>query len=259
MKILSDVLKKPVTKVTNQKESVLLMKKLGLKMLRIEQAIWHQKKKVIILFEGFDASGKGTCIRHLTEGLDPRSLKVYAIGAPNPIEKEEHYLARFFTKLPRPGYISLFDRSWYGRLLVEKIEKLSPKTRIEDAYEEINQFEKMLTQDGIILIKIFLAVSKVEQLKRFYDRLDDPYKNWKLTEDDIRNRKSWDKYVLASDQLIKKCSKVPWQLISSDSKEYARLEVLKIVTNQLSNQLDLFEKNFDEKRIKKIKKELDCL
>ena len=228
---ISQTLKKKTTpKLTKNEASKL--HDLKLLMLRYQQAAYISGKRVVIVFEGFDAAGKGTSIRHLTESLDPRSATVIPIGAPTEEEKGQHYLQRFWSKLPNKGHIVVFDRSWYGRLLVENVEKLAPKKRIAEAYTEINQFEKMLMADGIIVIKIFLVVSKKEQLERFKERLQNPMKGWKITQDDLRNRKNWNKYVLASDMMVKKCP--GWHVISSDNKPYARLKVLETVTKKLA-------------------------
>lgn len=196
-----------------------------------QQALWAQGKRAVIVFEGFDAAGKGTCIRHLTDGLDPRSMRVVPIGAPTPQQKGQHYLQRFWKELPDAGCTTVFDRSWYGRVLVEKVEGLAPKARLEAAYQEINQFEKMLKDDGIVVIKIFLVVSKDEQLKRFKARLEEPGKNWKITEEDVRNREHWDEYVKAADLLAKRCP--GWTVIPSDDKDHARVMVLETVTEAL--------------------------
>lgn len=208
---------------------------LQLKMLRIQQGIFHRKDRVVIIFEGFDAAGKGGAIRKLTEVLDPRSLRVIPIAAPTAEEQGTHWLYRFWKNLPPPGHITIFDRSWYGRVLVEKVEALTPSAKLKRAYEEINQFEAQLQNDGIQLIKIFLAITKDEQLERFDDRLKDPYKQWKITLEDIKARKKWDQYVKAVDELLSKCNpeNSPWYLIAANSKKYTRKEVLKIVTEKL--------------------------
>lgn len=229
---ISQVLKKKSPKVKDEKAAKTEMEALKLLMLRYQQAAFATGKRVVIVFEGFDAAGKGTCIRHLTETLDPRSCLVVPIGAPTKEEKGQHYLQRFWKKLPDAGNMVVFDRSWYGRVLVEKVEGYATPKRIKEAYAEINQFEKMLKADGIILIKIFLVVSKDEQLKRFKSRLEDPYKTWKITEEDIRNRKKWDEYVKTSDEMIKKCP--TWNVIPSDDKPFARLATLRIVTKALA-------------------------
>lgn len=230
---ISQILKKKSPKVKDEKAAKTEMEALKLLMLRFQQAAFATGKRVVIVFEGFDAAGKGTCIRHLTETLDPRSALVVPIGAPSNVEKGQHYLQRFWKKLPDAGNIVVFDRSWYGRVLVEKVEGFASPKRIKEAYGEINQFEKMLKADGIILIKIFLVVSKDEQLKRFKARLEDPYKTWKITEEDIRNRKKWDQYVKASDEMVRKCP--GWSIIASDDKPYARLLTLRVVTKALSS------------------------
>lgn len=205
------------------------------KMLRIQQGIWHGRERVIVVFEGFDAAGKGGAIRRVTETLDPRGFRVHPIAAPDPKDQARHYLYRFWRHLPEPGTIAIFDRSWYGRVLVEKVEKLAPRGRIEAAFDEINAFEKLLTDDGIRLIKIFLAISKKEQLKRYQDRLNDPYKQWKLTAEDIRNRSRWSQYVKAVDEMFDRTSTAEsgWHLVGADHKPSARVSVLEILTTEL--------------------------
>jgi polyphosphate kinase 2 (PPK2 family) len=242
-----------LNKKTKNKLSLLQEKKsseLKLLMLRYQQAAFNSGKKIVILFEGFDASGKGTCIRYLTENLDPRSFKVVPVGPPSLEEKGQHYLQRFWRHLPPAGHVVIFDRSWYGRVLVEKVEKLAPKNRLEEAYNEINYFEKMLKDDGYILMKIFLAVSKKEQLARFEERLNNPFKGWKITNEDVRNRKNWNKYVKASDELIVKCPH--WFVIPSDNKTYARFKVLETVTNELKILTNFIPLKERKKRLSKV-------
>lgn len=211
------------------------IQELQFQMLKIQQGIWHQKSRAIILFEGFDAAGKGGAIRRLTEHLDQRGVRVYPIGPPTSEELNRHWLQRFWKRIPERGSIAIFDRSWYGRVLVERVEKLTERADWKRAYAEINEFEKMLEDDGIEIVKIFLAISKDEQLRRFEDRLKDPYKQWKLTMDDLRARKSWDDYVEAVDQMFKETStkSAPWNLIAANDKRHARREVLKVVTSKL--------------------------
>jgi AMP-polyphosphate phosphotransferase len=211
------------------------VKTLQLKMLRIQQGIWHKKDRVVIMLEGFDAAGKGGSIRKLTEVMDPRGVRVIPIGPPSKQDQGTHWLYRFWKELPHPGNITIFDRSWYGRVLVEKVDKLSPVERLKAAYDEINEFEAQLVNDGIPVIKIFLAITKEEQLRRFDARLSDPYKQWKISMDDINARKKWDLYVKAVDELLVKTNtrKSPWHVIPADSKKFTRREVLKIVTTKL--------------------------
>jgi polyphosphate kinase 2 (PPK2 family) len=226
--------------------------------LKLQQAVFHRHDRVVIIFEGFDAAGKGGTIRAVTEKLDPRSLKVVPIAAPKETEQSKHWLYRFWRKLPAGGNITIFDRSWYGRVLVEKVEGLTDKKRIHDAYHEIKEFEETLERDGIILIKIFLAVSKDEQLKRFEERLTDPFKRWKITDADIRARKNWDKYVDAVDEFLEKndTKKCPWNLIPSDSKHLAHREALQVITKRLRPLLKGFEEPELDKDQKKFLKEL---
>lgn len=225
-------------------------------MLRIQQGTFHKKERVIIVIEGVDASGKGGAIRRITENLDPRSFHVYPIGVPSEEEQGKHYLYRFWKRLPSKGMIAIFDRSWYGRVLVERVEKLIPKDVWERAYDEINQFEKLLHDDGVRIIKIFLKITKEEQLQRFHDRLQDPYKQWKLTKEDIRNRKKWDHYTVAQEDMIKKTDThyAPWNVVDTDDKDLARKEVLRIITDSLSDISSWMESQpnlLDKKKLKK--------
>ncbi len=230
---------------------------LQLQMLRIQQGVFHKKDRVVIIFEGFDAAGKGGAIRKLTETLDPRSFKVIPIGAPSADDQGKHWLFRFWREIPSPGHITIFDRSWYGRVLVEKVESLTESEKLKRAYQEINEFEMQLQNDGIVLIKIFLAITKDEQLERFKARIDDPYKQWKISLDDIRAREKWNEYVKAVDELLKKnhSSSSPWHLIAANSKRFTRLEVLKIVTKKLKAHAEWMEKaakKYDQKKLLKL-------
>ncbi len=211
------------------------LKELQLKMLRVQQGTWYSKARVIIVFEGVDAAGKGGAIRKVTEKLDPRGVRVHPIGPPTADEQGKHYLYRFWQRLPAPGTIAIFDRSWYGRVLVERVEKIISKERWKEAYTEINTFEKQLQDDGIYLIKFFLSISKEEQLKRFQARLEDPYKQWKITEEDIRARGKWDDYQKAFADMFEKTSTkhCSWHVIEGDDKDQAREKVLSIITREL--------------------------
>lgn len=213
------------------------LKTLQLKMLRIQQGTFHKKERVIVVIEGVDAAGKGGAIRRITENLDPRSFHVHPIGPPTDEEQGKHYLYRFWKRLPSKGMIAIFDRSWYGRVLVERVEKLIPKETWGRAYDEINQFEKLLHDDGVRIIKIFLKITKEEQLRRFHGRLQDPYKQWKITKEDLRNRKKWDHYARAQEDMIKKTNThfAPWNVVDTDDKDLAREDVLRIITDSLSD------------------------
>ncbi len=254
---LSHTLKKmKVTSEEDKEKSEDKISGLQLQMLKIQQGLYHSKERAIIMFEGFDAAGKGGAIKTLTESLDPRGFRVHPIGPPSDEEQGKHWLYRFWADLPEKGNIAIFDRSWYGRVLVERVEKLIPNKRIEEAYEEINQFEHMLEADGIRIIKIFIAISKNEQLERFEARLSDPYKQWKITNDDVKARKHWNEYVKATDLIFKKTNTKtsPWHLVEGNSKKLARYEVLKIITKELSHHGKWIDKKAESMGKRKIEK-----
>ena len=255
-KMDSECLSKTEEKRTQDKLEVF-----KLKMLRVQQGVWHQQRRIIFVFEGFDASGKGGAIRRLTEKLDPRSFRVYPIGPPEQWERSKHYLYRFWEKIPAPGIIAIFDRSWYGRVLVERVEKLCPKPRWKAAYREINEFEKMLADDGVEIIKFFLAISSEEQLRRFEERLADPYKQWKLGEADVEARSKWDDYVDATEDMFEytHTSCAPWHLVSANNKLSARLEVLETTIDRLKSSLDWMEKSAKDREVRSLKQELKRL
>lgn len=234
------------------------IKQLQLKLLRVQEGVWHNKKRVILLFEGPDAAGKGGTIRRIVENLDPRSVHVYPYGPPSAEEQGRNYLYRFWLNLPLPGHIAIFDRTWYGRVLVERVKELTPVKRWKQAYTEINNLEKMLTDDGIDLVKIYLAITPDEQLRRFEQRLKDPYKQFKLRTDDIQAHEQWKDYVKAADEMFKKTntSCAPWHLIPANDKDYARTKTLEIVTSNLKHHHDWMEKSADQREIKALQKAL---
>jgi polyphosphate kinase 2 (PPK2 family) len=211
------------------------LSKAQLRLLRLQQHHYHHHRRAVIVFEGWDASGKGGAIRRLTEKLDPRGVHVWPIGAPTPDEQSRHYLYRFWKKLPEPRTWAVFDRSWYGRVLVERVERFCTKEEWQRAYQEINEFEKMLSDDGAVVVKIFLHISKKEQLRRFHEREENPYKRWKITDDDWRNRKKWNKYERAIDDMFEKTTTrdAPWTPIAGERKWYARVSVCKAIADAL--------------------------
>ncbi len=212
------------------------LEELQRRMLLVQQGLFHAGRRAVVAIEGFDASGKGGAIRRLTQAIDPRGVKVVPIGPPSPDEQGRHWLWRFWRDLPAPGSITVFDRTWYGRVLVERVERLAPEADWRRAYREILEFERMLVDDGIDLVKIFLAITKEEQLRRFEARLRDPYKQWKITADDVRARKRWDDYVEAADEALRRTD-VPssrWHVVAADRKWWARVEVLRVVTTRLA-------------------------
>lgn len=214
---------------------------LQMRMLRIQQTYYHDKRRAVLVFEGWDASGKGGSIRRMTEKLDPRGYRVHAISAPSAVEQGKHYLWRFWQRLPAPGRIAIFDRSWYGRVLVERVEGLASKSEWKRAYDEINEFEHLLVDDGVRIVKVFLHISKEEQLSRFAARLQNPAKRWKLTADDLRNRDHWDEYVSAIEDMFDKTSTeaCPWHVIPGNRKWVARLRILDTVCDALAEGVDI--------------------
>ena len=206
-----------------------------LRLLRLQQRGYHERRRALIVLEGWDAAGKGGAIQRLSEKIDPRGVHVWPIGAPTPEEQEVHYLARFWQRLPHRGTWAIFDRSWYGRVLVERVEKLCAKEAWKRAYDEINQFEGMLVNDGVVVIKLFLHISKKEQLARFHERENNPYKRWKMTKDDWRNRKKWPAYEEAIDDMFRETStkQAPWIPIAAERKWFARLAVCRAVADAL--------------------------
>lgn len=207
------------------------LKKLQYEMLNIQQFLFKHDIGLIIAFEGMDAAGKGGAIKRLTERLDPRGYIVHPIAAPTPEDLKYNHLQRFWNRLPARGQIGIFDRTWYGRVLVERIEGFAKKKEWKRAYDEINNFEKLLTDDNYLVIKFWVQITEEEQLARFKARKEDPYKQWKLTEEDWRNREKWPLYTEAANEMFEKTDKkhAPWVLIEGNDKKYARIEVLKQV------------------------------
>ena len=205
------------------------LKVLQYEMLNAQQFLFNNKIGLIIVFEGMDAAGKGGAIKRLTEHMDPRGYVVHPISAPQPHELRYNYMHRFWRKLPQHGQIAIFDRSWYGRVLVERLEGFATKDEWERAYDEINNFEHLLTDGNYIIIKFWLHIDKEEQLNRFNARAQDPYKAWKLTDEDWRNREKFDDYVTVADEMFEKTDSenAPWILVAGNNKHYARIQVLK--------------------------------
>lgn len=188
---------------------------------------------VLVLFEGWDASGKGGCIRRLVSHLDPRHVRVVQFGVPSPDELRHHWLTRFWTPLPGRGGMAVYDRSYYGRVLVERVENLATADQWHRAYFEIVEFERMLVGEGTLIAKFFLHISHEEQLRRFERRKDDPLKRWKLTEEDWRNRDKRDEYSQAIEDMLTHTDwpGAPWHLVPAESKRFARVSVVETMND----------------------------
>lgn len=193
----------------------------------------------VLVFEGWDAAGKGGVIRRITAAMDPEHYNVFPVAAPTPEELAHPYLWRFWRRLPRAGYVTIFDRSWYGRVLVERVEGFASAAEWQRAYSEINDFEAQLCDRGIVLLKFWLHIDPDEQLRRFRDRETTPYKKYKITEEDYRNRDQWPLYEQAVHDMILHTSTddAPWHLIPSNNKRWARIEVLKTYCQRLRERL----------------------
>lgn len=202
--------------------------------------VYAQKRPMVIVFEGWDAAGKGGAIKRLTAKMDPRGYVVWPIAAPSGDDKTRHYLYRFWRRLPEQGQIAIFDRSWYGRVLVERVEGFCTEAAWKRAYSEINQFERQLRDFGTIILKFWLHLSQEEQLRRFKEREKTDYKSWKITDEDWRNRGKWEDYERAVEDMLLKTSThaAPWTVVEANDKWHARVKVLKTTVDKLKQELE---------------------
>lgn len=216
------------------------LSKLQTELGRLAWKAHRNGRSMVLAFEGWDAAGKGGAIRRVLQSIDPRLYKVVGIAAPTDEERAQHYLWRFWRHIPRDGYFTVFDRSWYGRVLVERVEGFAPVTDWSRAYTEINAFEEQLAEHGTVLCKFWLHISLEEQLRRFQDREKVAYKQYKITDEDWRNRKKWNDYKIAVNEMIARCSTehAPWTLVAANDKHYARVKVLKTVVESLAKAVD---------------------
>ena len=219
------------------------MKKLQKRLAQLHSELYRLRIPVVIGFEGWDAGGKGGAIKRLTSQLDPRGYRVNPTAAPNDIEKVHHYLWRFWNNVPKAGHIAIFDRTWYGRVMVERIEGFCTETQWKRAYQEINEMESHMANAGAVVLKFWLHIDKDEQERRFKERQADPLKQWKITDEDWRNREKWDQYEDAVNEMLVRTSTTyaPWIVVAGNDKHYARVKVLQTVVDAL------------EKKIKKVK------
>jgi len=215
------------------------LKKLQDKLEVLQNEMYKKRLPVILALEGWDAAGKGGAIKRLTEQMDPRGYEVIPIASPNDTEKAHHYLWRFWNSIPKAGHLTIFDRTWYGRVMVERIEGFCTEEEWKRAFNEINSMEEHLTNSGAVVIKFWFQIDKNEQKRRFKERQDTPEKQWKITAEDWRNRARWDEYEKAVDEMIVRTSTTyaPWVIVEANSKYYARIKVLETVVEALEKRL----------------------
>lgn len=228
-----------LTKSYSKKEYKEKIKNYQEKMALAHHSLHLKRKSMILIFEGWDAAGKGGGIKRIVQSMNPRNYRVIPIGPPTDVDKKYHYLWRFLNGIPACGKTSIYDRSWYGRVMVERIEGFNTEEEWKRAYQEISDFEKTLTNSGIIVIKFWLHISKEKQYERFAARSINPLKQWKLTDEDWRNRGKWDQYYEAVNEMIDKTSneKAPWVVVEANDKYYARIKILKTIVKRVEDEL----------------------
>lgn len=226
-------------KTLDEEEYKKELKELQAKLGQLHNRLYRKRVPVIIAYEGWDAAGKGGNIKRLTGALDPRGFEVHPIASPEPHEKARHYLWRFWTRLPKDGHIAIFDRTWYGRVMVERLEGFCSENDWQRAYYEMNEFEQELHNWGAVILKFWVQIDKDTQLERFTERQNTPSKQWKITDEDWRNREKWDLYEQAVDEMLQKTSTTyaPWHILESVDKKYARIKALHIVIDALEKAL----------------------
>ncbi len=240
---LNKIDEKPLSKVNlslkvTEEEYRTRLKELQKEAKQLAYKLYTKKISTVIVFEGWDGAGKGGAIKRLTKKIDPRGYNVIPISAPTEEELDHNYLWRFYNKLPKSGHMTIFDRSWYGRVMVERLEKFASKSEVARAYDEINTFEDIIINSKTVLIKFFIHIDKDTQLKRFNDRKKDPLKNYKITDEDWRNRDKWSEYENAINEMVARTLKnAKWHIIEGNQKYYARLKVLEVFINEVKKSI----------------------
>lgn len=236
--------KTDLSKTLEQKEYREKLDKLQKKAEKLHSELYRLRIPVVLCFEGWDAAGKGGAIKRLTSHLDPRGYQVCPTASPDDTEKSHDYLWRFWTRFPKDGHIAIFDRTWYGRVMVERIEGFCTEDDWRRAYDEINAMEAHLVHSGAVILKFWIHIDKDEQERRFNDRMKNPEKQWKITDEDWRNREKWDQYEEAVNEMLERTSteKAPWIVVEGNSKYYARIKVLKTVVDALEEKIKEVEK-----------------
>ena len=221
----------PLDKTMDEEDYDKALKRCRKKLARLHNELYRKQVPVVIAYEGWDAAGKGGNIKRLASALDPRGCEVLPIASPTPDELHRQYLWRFWTRLPKTGHIAIFDRSWYGRVMVERLEGFCTEDDWQRAYDEINEFERELTDAGTVVLKFWVQIDKDTQLARFQDRQNTPEKRWKITDEDWRNREKWDAYERAVNEMLQKTNtrNAPWHILESVDKRYARIKAMETV------------------------------
>ena len=234
-----------VSKTLDEEKYKKELKKEQKRLSELHNRIYLEKIPVVIAYEGWDAAGKGGNIKRVSEALDPRGYEVVPIAAPKAEEKSRHYLWRFWKNLPKDGHVAIFDRSWYGRVMVERIEGFCTEDDWHRAYREINEFERQLYDWGAVVVKFWLQIDSEEQLRRFRERQDDPAKQWKITDEDWRNREKWPQYETAVNDMLRYTSTdfAPWNIVEGNDKKYARVKTLKIINRMIEKRLEESKKH----------------
>ena len=226
-------------KKLSRKEYKRVLPALQARLYDLEKACWDGGVPTIIVFEGWDASGKGTTIATLTQRLDPRGFKMYPITAPRTYEQQRPWLWRFWLRVPNRGEMVIFDHSWYGRVMEERVERTIPEKSWRDAYRDIVEFERMLAEDGTVLLKFFLHISKKEQKKRFQAIENDPLEAWRVTEADWARHKQYDDYLAAAEEMLEltESEYAPWTIVEATSKWHARRKVFDVIIAAMERRL----------------------
>ena len=216
------------------------LEKLQKKLEKLHGELYRRRIPVVLGFEGWDAGGKGGAIKRLTERMDPRGYAVNPTASPNDIEKAHHYLWRFWRAMPKAGHVAIFDRTWYGRVMVERIEGFCTEEEWRRAYKEINDMERNLTKEGVLILKFWMQIDKNEQERRFRQRQENPEKQWKITDEDWRNREKWDQYETAVNEMLVRTStaEAPWIVVEGNDKYYARIKVLETVVKAIEERME---------------------
>ncbi len=223
----------------SKKEYKARLPDVGARLTLLQRSCWESKIPVIVLFEGWDASGKGTSINLLTQQFDPRGFRIHPIKGATDLEKQMPWLWRFWLRLPNYGEIGIFDRSWYGRVMVERVEKLIPAASWRAAYQDILEFERTLADDGYVIIKLFLHISKAEQKRRFKNLEKDKLQNWRVTHEDWGHYKKYDDYLLAIEEMLGRTETewAPWVIIEATDRYWSRMKILETVTQRMEEAL----------------------